>query len=349
MSMASRRSTKYALGTVGVLLLAATLFVAFRGSATPVAKPEPASPELVAAPGVVEPVSQQIDLSFDLNGIIRQIPVKEGDRIRRGQVLAQLEDEDYRARVAEAEAQLRLKEAAFERVKNGAREQERLQAQAAVQQAEAVKQNACVERDRTRALYQAGTISREQRDSAEQACGVAMAQMEQAHQHSALVDAPPRPEDYAQAAADADLARGQLEEARAMLAKTVLRSPIDGIVLRKRLRTGESVSALTPTPVITVGDTSVLRVRVEVDEADAARVHIGQQAWVSAQAYGAKKFPGRVIRVGEVLGRKEIHTDDPAERVDIKVLECLVQLSPGTQLPIGLRVDTFIIDADSGK
>ena len=49
-----------------------------------------------------------------------------------------------------------------------------------------------------------------------------------------------------------------------------------------------------------------------------------------------------MIRVGEMLGRKNVHTDDPAEKVDTKVLETLVELDEGTRLPIGLRVDAFL-------
>jgi HlyD family secretion protein len=73
-----------------------------------------------------------------------------------------------------------------------------------------------------------------------------------------------------------------------------------------------------------------------------AAVHVGQTAWVTADAYGERRFAGRVIRVGEMLGRKNVRTDDPAEKVDTKVLETLVELDEGTRLPIGLRVDAFL-------
>jgi HlyD family secretion protein len=71
-------------------------------------------------------------------------------------------------------------------------------------------------------------------------------------------------------------------------------------------------------------------------------VTAGQQAWVTADAYGDRRFAGTVLRVGEVLGRKNIRTDEPGERVDTKVLETLIDLEPGTRLPVGLRVDAFI-------
>jgi HlyD family secretion protein len=93
---------------------------------------------------------------------------------------------------------------------------------------------------------------------------------------------------------------------------------------------------------VTIGDNSVLRVRVDVDETEVAQVRVGQMAYVTADAYRAQKFTGRVIRVGNEMGHKNIRTDEPAERVDTKILETLIQLDPGTQLPDGLRVDAYI-------
>ena len=82
--------------------------------------------------------------------------------------------------------------------------------------------------------------------------------------------------------------------------------------------------------------------RVDVDESDVAKPAVGAAAWVTAAAYGERKFAGRVIRIGGMLGRKNIRTDEPSERVDTKILETLIELNPGAKLPIGLRVDAFI-------
>jgi hypothetical protein len=62
----------------------------------------------------------------------------------------------------------------------------------------------------------------------------------------------------------------------------------------------------------------------------------------TAEAYGRHKFWGRVIRVGGILGKENIRTDEPSEHVDTKILETLVELDPGQQLPLGLRVDSYV-------
>src|SRR5919205_1935924 len=92
-------------------------------AAQPVAT-EPA-PKLIAGPGRVEPVSEDIKLGSELSGKLKSVNVEEGDVIHRGQVLAVLQNDDYRAQVASAEAQVRAKEATLEKVLNGARTQER--------------------------------------------------------------------------------------------------------------------------------------------------------------------------------------------------------------------------------
>jgi multidrug efflux pump subunit AcrA (membrane-fusion protein) len=139
------------------------------------------------------------------------------------------------------------------------------------------------------------------------------------------------------------LARLEQGESSALLAKTVVRAPIDGVILRRHRRAGESVSLEGAEPaIVTMADIRVLRVRVDVDESDVASLAVGAPAWVTADAYGDRKFTGRVVRIGGMLGRKNIRTDEPSERVDTKILETLIELDPGPSLPIGLRVDAFI-------
>jgi HlyD family secretion protein len=71
---------------------------------------------------------------------------------------------------------------------------------------------------------------------------------------------------------------------------------------------------------------------------------VGQKAYVTSDAYAQQKFWGHVVRIGEQLGPKNVHTDEPTEHVDTKILETLIELDPGTQLPVGLRVDSYIFN-----
>jgi HlyD family secretion protein len=131
------------------------------------------------------------------------------------------------------------------------------------------------------------------------------------------------------------------------LEKTYVRAPIPGVVLRRRLKAGESYSIETQdagrASIFTLADTSTLHVRVDVDERDVGRVLTGQTAYMTADTYGDRRFTGRVVSVGQVMGRKNVRTEEPTERVDTKILEVLVELDSGQRLPPGLRVDAFIL------
>jgi HlyD family secretion protein len=249
---------------------------------------------------------------------------------------------DYRAQVASAQATLGEREAALRRVTNGARTQERREALAAVEEADVVLANAVTERDRRRELLEQGAISREEADRAEQAWLVARARKEAAAERHALVDDEAREEDRSQAAAAVDNARAAVALAEAMLAKTYVRSPIDGVVLRKHHHAGETVLNSPADPIATIGDTSRLRVRAEVDELDIAHIRPGQRAYVRADAFGDRKFFGVIAEVGQALGKKIVRTERPAERVDTKVLEVLVDLERPDGLRPRLRVDVFV-------
>jgi HlyD family secretion protein len=255
---------------------------------------------------------------------------------------------DYAAQLASAQATLLDREAALRLVINGARTQERLEAQALVEEADAVLTNAVAERDRRRGLLEQGAISREEAGRAEQAWLVADARKRAAVQRFALIDDKAREEDRARAEAAVGIARAAVAQADALLAKTYIKSPIDGVVLRKHHHGGETVLTSQVDPIATIGNISQLRVRAEIDELDVARVKPGQRAYVRADAFGDRRFAGVVTEVGQSLGKKQIRTEHVEERADAKVLEVLVALDKPDGLRPRLRVDVFI-DGDEGS
>lgn len=333
--------------TISVKLISARSATA-KTEAAAAAKPE--GPMLVAGPGKVEPYSENIQLGSELSGKIKRVYVEEGDTVHRGQTLAELQNDDYRAQVLSAEAGVIAKQATLRKVVNGARHQERSEAMSGVNEAKAAMDNSHSEMLRRQKLYDAGVISREEMETFTSQYNVDKAKYQAAVERHALVDDRAREEDQSFAEADLKLAQAQLEDAKARYEKTFIKSPIDGTVLRKHHRNGESVSnsSTVPDPILTIGNLKVLRVRVDVDETDVAKVHVGQKAYVTADAFGKEKFWGKVVRVGEQLGPKNIRTDQPTERVDTKILETLVELDGAQQLPVGLRVDAYIV-ADGGE
>jgi ABC exporter DevB family membrane fusion protein len=298
--------------------------------------------KFVLAAGLVEPDGEEVKIGSELDGKLARVVVEEGEAVKRGQTIAVLENGDYRARVALSEAALRESEAVLDKLRNGSRAEDRREAQALLREAEAHFETAQAEAERRRVLLDRGAVSRSEHDLAARDASAARARVDAARERVNVAMDQTRPEDLRRAEAEVASARARRDEAAALLAKTYLRSPLDGRILRKFKKTGESVTASGDSPVVSLGDTKTLVVRVDVDETDVAKLRIGQPAWVRADAYGDARFTGHVIRIGQALGRKNIRTDEPTERVDTKVLETLVQLDPGQTLPIGLRVDAYL-------
>jgi HlyD family secretion protein len=330
------------LGLAGLaLLLAAGLALRSPGSSAQQAPAALPNRQITAA-GKVEPLSEEIRLGASITGKLEAVLVDEGDHVQAGQVVARLENADWQARLAEAEAQVRARQADLDRLLNGARSEERREAEAAVAEAQAVIDQTQRDLDRYAALGQEGWSSPQTLERTRREHRVALARLAQARQHLAVIAATARDDERRRAEAELDIARAQAAEAAALLAKTEIKSPIDGVVLRRHRRIGEMLSEAQDMPILSIGDVSVLRVRAEIDETDIARLKPGQAAWVHADAFGDRRFPGHVVRLGTMVGRKRIHTDQPAEKLDDKVLEALIDLDGQPPLPVGLRVDAFI-------
>ena len=307
----------------------------------------PALPEstyLVAAPGRVEPLSEEVDIGPEIRGRVQAVLVQEGDHVQGGQLLAVLENSYYTAHVAAATARLRQAQAELRRLLNGARQEERREAWAVVEQAEAVLRNTESEIERRQMLFRRGYIAREEADRADRDVRVARARFQEARERHALITAAAREEDQARAHAAVALASAQVSEAQASLDKTFIRAPFTGTVLRKRINPGEIAAPETPTTVLfTLADTTTLHVRVDVDETDISKLQLGLPAYVTAATYGNTKFWGRVVRIGHILGKKNLRTDEPVERLDTKILETIIALDNSQMLLPGLRVDAFIM------
>jgi len=303
----------------------------------------------IAALGRVEPISEEIRIAAAMTGRLADVPLEEGDPVQQGQVVATLENADHLARVHAAEANVSIAQAALQRVINGALPAERAEAAAAIREAEALMVRAEREWTRQQGLADKRLGSGQDLDNAASEQDAARARLARAREHLAVVDAPAREDELAKAKAEVALAEARLAESQAVYQKSFVRSPINGVVLRRIRRAGEQVTELGDTPILAVGDISRLRVRAEVDEADIGLLRQGQYVQIKANAYEDRQFKGKVTRIGNLMGRKRILSDDPGERQDTRVLEVLIDLEADARLPAGLRVDTFIAIGDPPK
>jgi HlyD family secretion protein len=297
---------------------------------------------IIHAGGLVEPAGEERRVVPEAAGRLARVLIEEGDRVEAGQVLAELVNAEEAARVALAEAQVAARRAELARLRAGARREERDEARAALAEAEAALSLAMSERERREPLVASGQLPREVLDQARAQERAAAARRDALAARLALIDGPPRAEDLAIAEAALAAAEAELALARALLEKTRVRAPITGIVLKRHLREGEFVAPLNPVPLATLGDLSRRYVRADIDELDIARVREGQRAKVTSDALPGRVFQGQVTQVARRMGGRNLLSDDPAQRRDMKILEALIALEAGEDLPIGLRVDVRI-------
>lgn len=298
--------------------------------------------ERIAAEGVVEAASEEIAVRAETAGRLTSVPVEEGDRVARGQIVAALDQSLARAQVKAAEAEVKLRQADLTALLNGANELQRLEVWVHMKQAETAEAEARAEYERRKKLFDEGAISEEELERAANALTLAQQRAEEATLHRRMIGAKAVDTDRQRAEAALEAAKANLDEARALFAKTIIRAPLAGVVVHKYLKPGE-LAGETSAPILTIADVSHLRVRAEIDEADVADLRPGEQAYVTAAAYGDRRFNGRVVRIANALGRKQVTSGDPAERLDVKVLDALIDLDPGVSLPLGLRVTCFIL------
>lgn len=303
---------------------------------------ETLQPSWIVAPGIVEPVSKELFLGFDVSGVVDVVLVKAGEQVEAGQPLVLLRQEEQTARLALARANLRVARADQEMHLKGARPEEIEKAAAVLARAEVRQEQAAREVIRRQTMIKAQSIGIEELERALRDAKIAQHELDEAKWQAALVKELFRTEEIAMARHRLEAAEAQVKEMEAALANTVLRAPLAGTVLRIFKEPGEAYSVFEPSPVLSMGDTSVMQVRVEVDERDVARVREGQKAYVSADAFGDKRFAGVVSAREQSMTPKRIRTGDPSEPIDRSVLEVLLTLESPAGLFSGLRVDAFV-------
>lgn len=377
------------LACVGLVLGAGFLavFAGKRDTTVEIAATSTTAPSgFFAAPGLVESSGGLRELAFQLPGRIRSVLPEEGDRVKAGELLGEIENEEFiaaveaaRSEVGAAEGRLAVLEkeleagleraslerarlrSDLERLKAGARVEEidrvRAEVKASeiewkrrVNDAERYESYSAVSSEQERVMTRGlANITQAQYEAArarlrelEAGTRREVLEMAEAQVRSADVDCK-RLEDtrvsrIATARHELGLAQARQRSAEAELAKTRLVSPIDGTVVWKFRQSGETVGVLPPERVLTLANLADLRVRADVDESDFAGVKSGQKVLVSADAFGAQVFPGRVARVSCASGEKRFSTGEAKERRDVKIVETIVVFDQPPPLKLNLRV-----------
>jgi len=147
---------------------------------------------------------------------------------------------------------------------------------------------------------------------------------------------------------DVDAARARrasaLAEVRrleAVVAKTVITAPIDGVVILRSVHPGESIES--GAAIVTIADLKRTRIEAEVDEFDAARVSLGGAASVSAEGYDGQQWRGTIEEVPDAVTSRRLKPQDASKPIDTRVLLVKIALSEPTPLKLGQRVEVALV------
>jgi multidrug efflux pump subunit AcrA (membrane-fusion protein) len=276
----------------------------------------------VTATGTIKAmVGAEVKVGSRIPGRVEQLAVQAGDRVKAGQVIARLEQDDLRAGVEKARADLAAAEAKLATVRNGARPQEIQTVEAALRQAEANRSLAQVNLERYRQLYQDGGIALQQMDSAARDHEVAVSQVRSAQEQLSLVREKYTAEDLRYAEAQVLQARAALRMADANLSYATITAPMAGVVASVSTQQGETVtsgSAAAQAPTfVTIIDLHRLQVDAYVDETDIGKVRVGQEATFSVDAFPDKEFDGKVAAIyPKALIQQNVVTYDVVIAID---------------------------------
>jgi HlyD family secretion protein len=133
----------------------------------------------------------------------------------------------------------------------------------------------------------------------------------------------------------------------ALIAKTLITAPIDGVVTARHVQLGEI--AESGTAVVTITDLNRLRIEAEVDEFDTARVVLGSPAMITAEGYGPTKWRGTVEEIPDSVVSRRTRPADPGRPIDARVLPVKIALTEPTPLKLGQRIDVEIASPSPGN
>ncbi|MGC9162802.1 MAG: HlyD family efflux transporter periplasmic adaptor subunit [Thiomonas sp.] len=233
---------------------------------------------------------RQVQLAFNDAGRVAELPMQEGDIVRKGQVVARIDPVRYQDAVDRAQAALLAQQSELAKLRAGSRPQEIAQARAAVSAALAAQANAEATYARQKTLVDSGFLPRQSLDNVTQQLKTAVADVQRAQQGLSLALQGPRKEDIdaAQALVQAD--KAALALARRQLADTVLRAPDDGVVESRILEVGDM--AAPQTPVITLALNNPVWVRAYVPETELGKLVPGMRASILSDSFPGQSFAG---------------------------------------------------------
>ena len=327
-----RRRIIYAIIGVAVVLLAVIGLIAATRGGTKIDPSKLAKVERgdlaksVVATGKVEPITK-VEIKSKASGIVKKLYVEYGDRVKKGQILADLDKEEIEAQVAKARAQLEASEASL---KGAQADLERAKVDAEGPDVPMLQRAY----ERAEGMAKQGVVSASSLDDAQKNYVLAVNKQNVAKAQVQVLSAK-----AGQAQAQVLQDEANLKQLEEQLSYTTIVSPIDGLVLSRDVEVGDAVSSIlvlgsSATLVMTLGDTSEVYVKGKVDESDIGKVYLGQPARIKVESFKDKTFYGKVTKISPM----------GVEKDNVTTFEVRVSINnPGGELKAAMTANAEII------
>jgi HlyD family secretion protein len=280
----------------------------------------------VVATGKVEPITK-VEIKSKASGIVKKLLVDAGDRVKRGQVLCELDRDEIQAQVNSAQAQLLASQAAE---RGAGADLARAKVDAEGPDVPLLKRAY----DRAMRMAKDGVVSQSSLDDAQKNYELALNKQNVSKAQVLVLTAKEK-----QAAAQVQQDKANLAQLEEQLSYTNITSPIDGVVLSRDVEMGDAVSSIlvlgsSATLIMTMGDTSQVYVKGKVDESDIGKVYLGQPARIKVESFKDKTFHGKVTKIAPM----------GVEKDNVTTFEVRVSINnPGGELKANMTANAEII------
>ena len=255
--------------------------------------------------------AHKIQVAAKVVGKVAWIGVEKGDRVKEGQVIVRLEDDEYRAQLAQMKGQLENLKARLAELEHGSRPEEIATSLANLDQAKADLENARLTLDRTRPLVKEGVFSKQSLDDSEAKFRSASARVNSLQKTYDLVKLGPRQEQIDAARGAVAQAQGGVSFAETQLSNTVIRSPVTGTILERAVERGEFVTTSfvgergAKGYVVSLADLNDLEVELDISQNDFGKLSLKQNTTIAVDAYPDKKWQGWIKELSPEANRQK--------------------------------------------
>ena len=302
----------------------------------------------VAGSGLVEPATEIMNIGTSISGTVQSISVKEGQLLKKGDILFTIDQRDTVAQLGAAKAKLEVATRKVEQLKSMPRVEDVDRAKAIVAQRQSALDDATLRLQRLNAVEDQSAISANEKPTRMFEMNLTTARLAEAQSELAKLMKGTYPEDLAVAVAEAKVADADVGMLQTDLAQSEVKAPIDGTVLRVNARAGEFAAAGTLREgLVVMGQLTPLHIRVDVDELDAWRFDPKGKAVAVLRGGKIVEFPIEYVRTVPVVIPKRTLTGENSERIDTRVMEMIYRFQQDNpQVLPGQLLDVYI---DSGS